>query len=246
MKNLFLTLFAATMSLAAMAQNDMWYWKKGKATKIESVDSISFAKPPVGSTNDYVDLGLSVKWATRNVGAENPEDYGDYFAWGETAPKSDYSWETYKFTTDGGNTFTKYTGSDNPLLDAKDDAAAANWGGLWRMPTEGEIRDLLNECTWEWQDFGNTEFGGVMGYKVTSNKPGYTDKYIFLPNTGYRIGTDLYYAMYRGYYWSATPYNIADGHNEEKCARRLFMRSDYHSNSLGDRYLGLTVRPVHP
>lgn len=77
--------------------------------KVESVDSITFAEPqaaPPVTTHEYVDLGLSVKWATCNVGAEKPEDYGDYFAWGETKPKTDYSWSTYKFTTYGGNSNT--------------------------------------------------------------------------------------------------------------------------------------------
>ena len=191
--------------------------------------------------HEYVDLGLSVKWATCNVGATKPEDYGDYFAWGETAPKSDYSWSTYKFTTDGGSTFTKYTGSDKIVLDAADDAATANWGDAWRMPTLEEMQDLLDNCTWEWQAAGNTEFGGVAGMKVTSKKDGYTDKYIFLPAAGCRDGSSLYDAGSDGYYWSASL-------NAGK-AWSAYSRS---FNSLRlelsnfQRYLGLAVRPVCP
>ena len=190
---------------------------------------------------ESVDLGLSVKWATCNVGAEKPEDFGDYFAWGETAPKSDYSWSTYKFTTDGGSTFTKYTGSDKTVLDAADDAATANWGDAWRMPTLEEMQDLLDNCTWEWQAAGNTEFGGVAGMKVTSKKDGYTDKYIFLPAAGCRDGSSLYDAGSDGYYWSASL-------NAGK-AWSAYSRS---FNSLRlelsnfQRYLGLAVRPVCP
>ena len=93
---------------------------------------------------EYVDMGLSVKWATCNVGAKHPYEYGDYFSWGETAPKNDYSWATYKFTSDGGSTFIKYSGGEKLVLDAEDDAAAANWGGEWRMPTLAEIKELLS------------------------------------------------------------------------------------------------------
>ena len=102
-------MFAAAMSITATAQTDIWYWQNGTATKVESVDSITFAEPQAAApvtTHEYVDLGLSVKWATCNVGAEKPEDYGDYFAWGETKPKTEYSLSTYKFTTDGGNSNT--------------------------------------------------------------------------------------------------------------------------------------------
>ena len=86
---------------------------------MEAVDSITFAESKAVTptvTHEYVDLGLSVKWATCNVGAEKPEDYGDYFAWGETEPKTDYSWSTYKFTTDVGSTMTKYNATDGKNL----------------------------------------------------------------------------------------------------------------------------------
>ena len=241
MKKTILSMFAAAMSLAATAQTDIWYWQDGKATKVESVDSITFAEPQAAApvtTHEYVDLGLSVKWATCNVGAEKPKDYGDYFAWGETTPKTEYSLSTYKFTTDGGNSFTKYTGSDKTVLDAADDAATANWGGAWRMPTYEEVQDLLDNCTWEWQAAGNTEFGGVAGFKVTSKKTGYTDKYIFLPAAGYRSGTGVKAAGSWDHYWSSSldadyprnAYGLRFSSGSKDCG--------------GGRYYGDTVRPV--
>lgn len=272
MKKFLFTVLTAAASFAAMAQTDIWCWQDGVATKKAATDSVTFAKPAslgdilvwrkVGPyakpteltdvdsitfvapvTHEYVDLGLSVKWATCNVGAEKPEDYGDYFAWGETVPKSDYSWSTYKFTTDGGDTFTKYTGSDKTVLDAADDAATANWGSAWRMPTVEEMQELLVNCTWEWQAEGNTEFGGVAGLKVTSKKTGYTDNYIFLPVAGFRDGYDVFDAGSSGncYYWSSSLYADSPWN-----AYYLYFDSVFEDwYSVKDfRYYGRTVRPV--
>ena len=100
--------------------------------------------------HEYVDLGLpsGLKWATCNVGATAPEEYGNYYAWGENTPKDNYDWDTYKLTTDGGTTFTKYNGTDGKTtLDPEDDAAAVNWGGKWRMPTDDEWTELRENCT---------------------------------------------------------------------------------------------------
>ena len=131
----------------------------------------------------YVDLGLSVKWATCNVGANAPEEYGDYFAWGETKPKDCYDWSTYKWCNGSNTTLTKYcTDSDygtvdnKTVLDLADDAAHANWGGAWRMPTKEEQQELQNNCTWTW-----TTQNGVDGYTVKSKING---KSIFLPLAG--------------------------------------------------------------
>ena len=135
----------------------------------------------------YVDLGLSVKWATFNVGASKPEEYGDYFAWGETEPKTSYSESNYSYT-------------DNPTtLPLSADAARANWGGSWRMPTHAEQYELLNQCTWTW-----TLQNGVYGYKVTSTKSGYTNKSIFLPAAGCRYDSSLNLAGSLGHYWSSS------------------------------------------
>ena len=149
--------------------------------------------------HEYVDLGLSVKWATCNVGADSPEDYGDYFAWGETEPKYCYDWNSYKWTSGPYNTLVKYdndTTDDKTVLDPEDDAAHMNWGGDWRMPTRAEQDELCNNCTWEW-----TTQNGVNGYKVTSNINGNS---IFLPAAGNRHNNGLASANQYGFYWSSS------------------------------------------
>ena len=236
MKKIIFSMIAAMMSLAAMAQSDVWCWKDGAATKVESLDSITFEAPNIYG-HEYVDLGLSVKWATTNVGATKPEDYGDFFAWGETTPKENYSWDTYKWTTDGGSTFIKYNNTDNKkVLDIEDDAAAANWGGAWRMPTFDEIMELFNtdNCSWEW-----TTENGVRGYKVTSKKTSHTDKCIFLPDAGFRYDSN------RGtycYYWSATR-----SENSADKAYFIYAQPEYREYRYDiERYYGFTVRPVRP
>lgn len=141
--------------------------------------------------HEYVDLGLSVKWATCNVGAQTPEDYGDYYAWGETEPKDVYSWGTYKYCDGINKSLTKYTDSacgkdvfsDNKsVLDLEDDVAHVKWGGRWRIPTKDELEELRTKCTWT-----STTLNGVKGYSVTSKIDGYTDHSIFLPATGMHI-----------------------------------------------------------
>lgn len=154
---------------------------------------------------EAVDLGLSVKWATCNIGATTPEGYGDYFAWGETEPKASYSGKTYKFGyyLDGKLFFNKYNNSsiwgaiDNKeTLDLADDAAHINWDGSWRMPTEQEIRELrsFSNCSWT-----ITTINGIQGRKVTSKINGNS---IFLPNTGYKEYGEFYSGS--GGYWSSS------------------------------------------
>ena len=170
----------------------------------------------------YVDLGLSVKWATCNVGATSPEDYGHYFAWGETSPMDEY-------TDDNCSTYGKQMG--DIAGDAQYDAATANWGGDWRMPTEAEMQELLNNCTWEWI---NTN--GVNGYKVT----GPSGASIFLPAAGCRYGSSLDHAGSYGRYWSSTP-SVSNDDN----AYDLFFFSDgLIMGDRGYRNIGLSVRPV--
>ena len=190
---------------------------------------------------DAVDLGLSVKWANMNVGAESPEDYGDYFAWGETVTKANYGWNTYFDTNTGGWKFTKYNNEGGKkVLDPEDDAAHVNWGGSWRMPTKAEWQELYDNCTWTW-----TTQNGIKGYKVTSNKAGYTDKFIFLPAAGYRDISALDGVPPHGLYWSSSLYeNYSDG------AWGLFFCSDFcfldTGIGYGARSGGRSVRPVLP
>jgi hypothetical protein len=186
----------------------------------------------------YVDLGLSVKWATCNVGSDSPEDYGDYFAWGETKPKSVYDWSTYKWCKGSKTTMTKYctdrdygTVDNKTQLDLSDDAAHVNWGGSWRMPTYKEFNELREKCSWTW-----TTENGVKGYKVVSKTNGNS---IFLPAAGYRYNSSLSYAGSVGYYWSSSLYTGCPYY-----ARCVYFDSSFVGCYNDYRYYGLSVRPV--
>ena len=172
---------------------------------------------------DYVDLGLpsGLKWATCNVGASSPSEYGDYYAWGETTTKSDYS-------SSNCVTFGQEIGdiSGNPQYDA----ARANWGDTWRMPTIEEFEELIEECEWEW-----TSEGENRGYRVT----GPNGNSIFLPAAGYRVRTSLNYAGSYGDYWSSTPYE-----SNTQYACYLSFSSGSHCAHWYYRYYGQSVRPV--
>ena len=150
---------------------------------------------------EAVDLGLSVKWANMNVGAKKSSDYGTYFAWGETRPKEFYSWKTYAWSKGDTQFLTKYSFADRKVqLAPSDDAARANLGGEWRMPTVDEFEELVNpaNCKWEW-----TTNNGVNGYKVTGKKTGNS---IFLPITGFRFYADVQFRGITGVYWTSTVY----------------------------------------
>ena len=198
-----------------------------------------------GSANGHawVDLGLpsGTKWATCNVGATTPEGYGNYYAWGETSTKSTYDWSTYKWCNGSESTLTKYNTSssygtvDNKtVLDLEDDAAAVNWGGAWRMPTDAEWTELRDNCTWTWTS--NYNGTGVAGRIVTSNINGNS---IFLPAAGCRRNDDLIDAGDYGYYWSSSldtggPYY----------AWYVFFSSGLVNRGYYSRYFGPSVRPV--
>ena len=200
----------------------------------------------VGKHNDheYVDLGLpsGLKWATCNVGATTPEEYGDFFAWGEVEPKETYNWSTYKYGTDYDQ-LTKYCsdsyyGKDGftdtkTVLDPEDDAATMNWGGAWRMPTTAEQDELRNNCTWTL-----TTQNGVNGYKVT----GPNGNSIFLPAAGFMYEGTLGDAGSGGIYWSSSLY-IGDPSNAYGV---VYFNSDNVDSDYSPRYFGQSVRPVCP
>lgn len=222
--------------------------KNGETVRfaVTELDSVFFTYKEIPAY-EYVDLGLSVKWAAFNVGATKPEEFGDYFAWGETKPKEDYSWPAYKWCNGSYDSLTKYntksdygTVDDMTVLDPEDDVAHVRWGGSWRMPTKAEQEELLDSCTWTWFDSGNTEFNGVAGCKVTSNVEGYTDRSIFLPASGYResllLGGVGYYGYYMSSLCSGSPY----------FARVLELSSDSRRIYYAFRCNGQSVRPVCP
>ena len=165
---------------------------------------------------EYVDLGLSVKWATCNVGADSPYEYGDYYAWGEVEAKSTFTSSNYNST------------NNSTELSLSNDAANANWGGEWRTPSVTEYRELMNSdnCTWVWTD---------KGCVVISKKNGNS---IFLPASGYRYSR-LLHAGILGLYWS----NSSSGGS---FANHMHIQSGYTSIGESGYYSGLTVRPVLP
>ena len=173
--------------------------------------------------HEWIDLGLSVKWATFNVGANNPEEYGNYYAWGETSTKSNYdeynckTWER-SLSDIHGNSFY--------------DAARANWGGSWRLPTKAEFDELRNNCTRQW-----TTQNGVKGVRFTSKRNGNS---IFFPAAGCRDGTSTYDAGLGGIYWSSTPYES----NSQRAYGLYFGSGDIAFTDWYRRYYGRTVRPV--
>ena len=179
----------------------------------------------------YVDLGLpsGLKWATCNVGADSPEEYGDYFAWGETSTKNGYYSDN---CPTHGLSISKlqsqgYIDSEGNLTSSHD-AATANWGGSWRMPTGIEMQELIDNCTWTW-----ITQNGVNGYKVTSKV---NNNYIFLPAAGFWSSDDdgLY-----GRYWNSSSHE-----SNSSSAGRLYFDSVKNYVDWYHRYCGLSVRPV--
>ncbi len=215
------------------------YYTEEAGTPGQTVDGVTVSGKEGLYT--YVDLGLpsGTKWATYNVGATKPTEYGDYFAWGETKPKEDYSWSTYKWCKGSEDCMTKYCtgnttyGVDKMVLDAEDDAATANWGSSWRMPTEEEQEELQYGCDWKWvEDFNGSGVNGRLG---TSKKNGST---IFLPAAGDRGDADFYCVGILGHCWSSSLC-------EDNSAFDLYFDDDnYIFLDCFYRNVGLSVRAV--
>ena len=192
----------------------------------------------------YVDLGLSVKWATCNVGATKPKEPGDYFAWGETNPKDYYDWSNYKWCNGGSSYLTKYCDKSSYayassyvdkiyVLQLSDDAARANWGGNWRMPLKSEFDELYTSCTWK-----STTLNGTAGYLVT----GKNGKSIFLPKAGDKHQGSLEDLGSYGYYWSST----VCPSSSDTYPYRAYAYGNGNRISQFLRCCGLPVRPVCP
>ena len=188
--------------------------------------------------NGAVDLGLSVLWASCNLGASAPEEYGDYYAWGETETKSGYFWSNYKFGKSETGPFSKYntisscgTVDDKTVLDLEDDVAYVTLGGKWRMPVNADFQELIDNC-----DADLVTLSGVSGYKFTSKETG---KWIFFPMAGEFSGSSTWLDGYRGRYWTASLRVNNPNHAD-----------DFYFDSSGVgvggyyRYCGRSIRPV--
>ena len=173
------------------------------------------------SNHEYVDLGLSVMWATCNIGADSPEEYGDYYAWGETKTKDEYTKENCE----------TYEEEIDDIAGTSRDVARVKWGSPWRMPTKKEFYELVKNCDWKW-----TTLNGVKGRKYTSKKNGNS---IFLPAAGWRYGASLYRTGERGYYLSSSP-----RWGGTQLAYALDFCSGGHAWGWYRRDGGLSVRPV--
>ena len=205
-----------------------------------------------------VDMGLSVKWASFNLGASKPEEYGDYYAWGETEPyyssldplvwkggkEAGYAWSSYKWCMGDEYTMTKYCSSSDfgfngftdtkTVLDPEDDVAHVNLGGNWRMPTDSEWTELMENCTWTW-----TTQNGVNGRLVTSGN----GNSIFLPAAGYRSDTSLDSVGSYGRYWSSS---LSTGMPRYAWGLYFYYGySDLVFRSDDYRLLGHSIRPVY-
>ena len=219
----FILVLAMLFTLSAFAEGDDDKASEGKSTESSAtIDDIAFTGASDYNGHAAVDLGLSVKWATMNIGANSPEDYGDYYAWGETYTKKTYAERTS--VTSGFN-------MQNISGDKRFDVAAASWGGSWRMPTRTEMLELVNRCEWTW-----TTQNEVKGYLVT----GPNGNYIFLPAAGYcneyynRTSTGIV-----GEYWTSTP---GAGHSGRSFS--LEFKKSQRGKDDSARSLGYSVRAV--
>lgn len=215
--------------------------KANDGSKVEATCQIT-VEADIDHSKEYVDLGLpsGLLWAVTNVGAKRAEDYGDYFAWGETVPKSDYSWETYKYANGSGKSLTKYCTDvtygdvDNKeQLKEEDDAATMNWGKPWRTPTLVETQELITYCSW-----AKTTQKGVNGYSVT----GPNGNSIFLPSTGVKQYNGTSYSD-RACVQTSILFNATNG---EPSSASVLCCEDIkpHWWYGWDRCWGYTVRPV--
>ena len=236
MKKALSIIFAAMLTLGASAQNthDIVVWHGTQSQTIQAVDSITFVESKVEPT--YVDLGLSIKWGTCNIGAKNPEDFGNFYQWGDVATKESYDWDTYKYGTDRTN-LEKYNVKDGKtVLDPEDDAAIVNLGEGSRMPTPAEIKELVDNCTWEWTTVDN-----VKGYKVTAKN----GNSIFLPAAGVMFTKNPYYGGQYGYYLSNTLREGEESYVKMYAQGFSFQSDKYQTDDRIARNYGITVRPVH-
>lgn len=234
MKKYIVTLVLTAFQVAVVAQTVNVHFKNGQTIEYSSdnIDYVDFspkASEPTLTPGQVVDLGLSVYWASCNLGAESPEEFGNYYAWGETSPKSKYSKENYSF----------YNSSTDNYIDIGDnisgteyDAATVNIGSDWRMPTKEQLQELLDNCTWEW-----TQVKEVNGYRIT----GKNGKSIFIPSTGYKLAYTSEVGKKTSFIiWSANIYSM-DGFATSLNGSLTNKPSLFYGTA---KYEGICIRPV--
>ncbi len=231
MKKLFTSILMLALTLVTQAQTMNVHFKNG--TKVEfnsvNVDYVDFTEKPSDPTltpGDYVDLGLSVKWASCNLGASTPAGKGGYYAWGETSTKKEYTKENYAYWKEGSG----YTDIGENISGTQYDAATVNLGKDWRMPTKEEVKELCDNCT-----FTYGEVDGVKGYYAT----GKNGNSIFLPYYGYKMILDN--SENQGYYWAGS-----ESITNNEFGRILFLYDGRAILGAGeDKSCGLQIRPVY-
>jgi len=246
MKRLSFILSMLLLAFAANAQTYNAHMKNGEVLQLNSSDVEYIDFSASGVAVEAVDLGLpsGLKWANMNVGATRPEEYGDYFAWGETAPQSEkrYSWASYKWCKDGNYMkLTKYCSNSSygnngysdtkTVLIAEDDAATVNWGGDWRMPTEAEFNELLENTTSVW-----TTVNDVGGYMFTSKT---NENSIFLPAAGFYCDSEYKGAGSYIFYWSSSLFASFSFY-----ASMLYFKTGNVYTTIFSRNYGQSIRPV--
>jgi hypothetical protein len=241
MRKLIPLFFFMAISIFATAQENtdtMYIYRSDNTIEriaVADIDCVTFAPP--APQYEAVDLGLTVKWAAHNVGATTPEEFGGYYAWGETEEKDTCKWSNYELSNDNVS-MTKYSTNvsygivdDKITLDPEDDVAHVKWGGNWRMPTKAELDELRKNCTWE-----SITQNGVYGYKVISKINGNS---IFLPAAGFHDGESVYFRNSYGYYWSSS---LDEGICND--AWSWDFSGVYYGWYSRYRYQGCSVRPV--
>ena len=251
--------FGTEVALTATPQSNDFYFEQWSDGNTENPRTLTVKEKNATYTaifvkiaengHEFIDLGLpsGLKWATCNVGATSPEEYGNYYAWGEVEPKDVYDWTTYKWATIEYSepynsyfldTLTKYNTDskkgnvDNKtILEPEDDAAHANWGGQWRLPTDVEWTELIDKCKWKW-----TTRNGVNGYDVMSKT---NNNFIFLPAAGNHSHKGLSNVGSFGCYWA----NLIPTDSPSNSWDLEFYSSDKYT-VVNARFIGQSVRPV--
>ena len=228
MKKLFVLLIMQLISYSAWSQTMNIHYKNGQTVEynMDNIDYVEFTEKKQDNTQvsseKAVDLGLSVKWASCNVGATSPEQLGDMFAWGETTTKEQYKEDNYLYYV---STTDSYMDIGLDIKGTDYDAAHVKWGGSWRMPTRAEFDELMKKCQWEW-----VNLNGINGYKVI----GKNGNSIFLP------------VEKNNHYWTSDIWPSEQLKGKSESARDIFLDNGHVFGEGKSRWRGYNIRPVMP